>query len=367
MTSRDRVLVALRHQEPDRVPRDLWAAPEVRASLREALSLPGDEALLDRLGVDLDYVPGPSYQGQELRAWETPEGRVTEDLWGVQRVDKRVGEAEAAWTYKHVVASPLAEVQTPAEVHAYPRWPDPAGWDFAGLRGQCEAVRIRGRAVVNAGDRLDRTAQLKTMMYLRGMEQTYVDLSQDPLLAEAILGHVVDYFLAYNERVFREAGDLIDLFMMGDDFGTQHGPMMSPDLWRRLLKPGFRAYIELAHRHGLPVMHHTCGSVVELIPDFIECGLDVLQSVQPAAAGMDLAALKQEFGRDLCFHGGVDIQQTLPRGTPEDVRAEVRRRMEAGKPEGGFIIGTAHNLQPDVPRDNILALFEACEEFGWYE
>jgi uroporphyrinogen decarboxylase len=106
--------------------------------------------------------------------------------------------------------------------------------------------------------------------------------------------------------------------------------------------------------------------VVELIPDFIECGLDVLQSLQPAAAGMDLAALKREFGRDLCFHGSIDIQQTLPRGTPEDVREEVRRRMEAGKPGGAFIISTAHSLQPDVPLPNILALFDAYEGFGWY-
>jgi uroporphyrinogen decarboxylase len=227
-------------------------------------------------------------------------------------------------------------------------------------------VRDAGRAVVNAGDRLDRTAQLKPMMYLRGMEQTYVDLRQNPEVCEAIVGRIRDYFLAYNERVFQAAGDLIDLFMMGDDFGTQQGPMMDPELWRRLFRPGFKAYIDLAHRHGIPVMHHTCGSVVDLIPDFIACGLDVLQSLQPSARGMDLGELKRRFGRDLCFHGSVDIQQTLPRGTPEDVRREVAARMAAGKPGGGFIIGTAHSLQPDVPLPNILALFEAYDDFGGY-
>lgn len=366
MTGRDRVLTALAHREPDRVPRDLWATPEVLALLRERFSAPDEATVLDRLGVDLSYAAGPSYQGQELRAWDTPEGRVSEDPWGVRRIEKRSAQGQAEWTYKHVVDSPLALAASPADVHAYGRWPDPAGWDFTSLRAQCQAIRGRGRAVVNAGDRLDRTAQLKTMMYLRGMEQAYLDLRCSPELAEAILGHVVEYFLAYNQRVFAEAGDLIDIFMMGDDFGTQQGPMMSPELWRRLLKPGFRAYIELAHRHGLPVMHHTCGSVVELIPDFIECGLDVLQSVQPGAAGMDLATLKREYGRDLCFHGSIDIQQTLPRGTPEDIRREVRERMAAGKPGGAFIICTAHNLTPDVPLGNIAALFEAYEEFGWY-
>ena len=348
------------------MPRDLWATPEVYASLRAALGLPSDSAILDRFGVDLGYVAGPSFRGRELRSWDTPEGRVAEDLWGVQRLEKQVHRGDVTWSYQHVIASPLSAAQTPADVHAYSHWPDPDGWDFSTLRQQCEAVRAAGRAVVNAGDRLDRTAQLKTMMYLRGMEQTYVDLRRSPQIVEAILGHVTEYFLAYNERVFAEAGDLIDIFMMGDDFGTQQGPMMHPDLWRKLIKPGFRAYIDLAHRHGLPVMHHTCGSVVELMPDFIECGLDILQSLQPSAAGMDLGALKRAFGRDLCFHGSIDIQQTLPRGTPRDVRDEVRRRMEAGKPGGGFIICTAHNLQPDVPPENTLALFDAYEEFGWY-
>ena len=174
---------------------------------------------------------------------------------------------------------------------------------------------------------------------------------------------MVEYFLEYNRRVFEAASENIDIFMMGDDFGTQYGPMMSIETWRRLFKPGFRAYIELAHEYGLPVMHHTCGSVRELIPDFIECGLDILQSLQPAAAGMDLADLQREFGRDLCFHGGIDIQEVLPHGTPQQVREHVKSRAELGR-EGGYILCTAHNIQPDTPLENIVALFEAYQEFA---
>ncbi len=367
MTHRERVLLALQHREPDRVPRDLWATPEVYASLRTELNLPNDEAVLDYFGVDLRYIPGPSYQGQELRSWETPEGQAVEDLWGVKRLVRTVQRGDMQWSYKHVSESPLASAEIPADVHRYDRWPDPEAWDYSGLRAQCEAIREQGCAVVNAGDRLDRTAQLKTMMYLRGMEQTYVDMRQNPAVCEAIVGKITEYFLAYNQKVFETAGDLIDIFMMGDDFGTQQGPMMALDLWRRLFEPGFRAYIELAHRYGIPVMHHTCGSVVELIPHFIDCGLDILQSLQPAAAGMDLGRLKREFGQDLCFHGSMDIQYTLPRGSPDEVREEVAARMAAGKPGGGFIICTAHNIQPDVPVRNILALFEAYEELGAYD
>mgnify|MGYP000421492683 CR=1 FL=1 len=152
--------------------------------------------------------------------------------------------------------------------------------------------------------------------------------------------------------------------MMGDDFGNQNGPLVPLSLWRRFFKPGFKAYIDLAHRFGLKVMHHTCGSVRDLIPDFIECGLDILQSLQPRARGMDLAELKREFGHDLCFHGGVDIQELLPRGTPEDIRREVKRLIDVGSPGGGYIISTAHNILPDVPIENVLALYEAYAKFA---
>jgi uroporphyrinogen decarboxylase len=154
--------------------------------------------------------------------------------------------------------------------------------------------------------------------------------------------------------------------MMGDDFGTQTGMMFDINTWRKFFKPGFKAYIDLAHQFGLKVMHHTCGSVRDLIPDFIECGLDILQSIQPRAKGMDLAELKQEFGHALCFHGGFDIQQTLPYDTPEEIRSEVKRLFDAGKPHGGYIACTAHNIPPDTPTENILALFAAYQEYGIY-
>lgn len=365
MNSRERVLTALHHQQPDRVPRDYWATAEVTARLREHFGLPDTEALLQRLGIDLRYVEGPAYVGQELRRHE--DGSV-EDLWGVRRLAKTVTGGGYSWTYQHVVQSPLAAAQTPADVDAYDRWPSADWWDYSALREQCLAHE--GYAVVNCGDRLDRTAQLKPMMYLRGMEQTYLDLALCAEVAEAIIRHIVEYFLAYNERVFAAAGgtapspSAIDIFMMGDDFGTQQGPMMSRETWRRFFKPGFAAYIELAHRHGLKVMHHTCGSVGDLIPDFIDCGLDILQSLQPQAAGMDLGALKREYGRDLCFQGGLDIQGVLPHGTPAEVREHVRQQIAAAGEGGGYILCTAHNLQADTPLTNLLALFEAYEEFG---
>lgn len=359
MNHRERVLTALSHQRPDRLPRDYWATQEVTERLLQHLNLSDRESLLRHFGFDLRTVEGPACVGQTFR--RHPDGSV-EDLWGVRRLPKTITGTGYTWTYQHVVEPPLASASTAADVDRYDRWPSPDWWDYSQVRSQCLACE--GYAVVSVGDRLDRTAQLKPMMYLRGMEQTYLDLATNPEVTEAIIAHIVEYFLEYNRRVFEAAGDALDILMTGDDFGTQQGLMMSPQTWRRFFKPGFAAFIELAHRYGLKVMHHTCGSVVDLIPDFIDCGLDILQSLQPQAAGMDLGRLHRTYGRDLCFQGGIDIQQVLPYGTPQEVREHVRHQIEAAGTEGGYIICTAHNLQPDTPLENALALFEAYEEFS---
>jgi uroporphyrinogen decarboxylase len=361
MDSRQRVMRAVAHREPDRVPIDFWALSEVGARLRSHLGLPSQEDLLKYLHVDLRVIQGPSFVGQEMAA--RADGSV-QDLWGVWRKPQAVGRAEVSGTYMEVSESPLAGATSVAEIEAYPGWPSPDSWDYSHVHQGC--AECQGYAVVNAGDRKDRTAQLKPAMYLRGIEQFLADMQDDPAIAEAIIAKIVHYFLAYNRCVFEAARGKIDIFMMGDDFGMQQGPIVSPAMWRRYFSEGFRQFIDLAHSYGIKVMHHTCGSVRALIPDFIEAGLDVLQSIQPRAAGMDLAELKREFGRNLCFHGSIDIQRTLPFGTPDDVREEVRQRMQAGKPGGGFIIGPAHNIQFDTPTDNILAMYEACLEYGAY-
>ncbi len=361
MEAKERVLTAIDHREPDRVPWDLWAGPEVSERLQRHFGCESREDLLRALEVDLRAVQGPSYVGQEFRAHE--DGSV-EDLWGVRRETREVVRGPYQWTYRHVKVSPLANAQSAADVDAYAHWPSPGWWDYGGMKE--DIAQFEGYAIVNAGDRLDRTAQLKPMMYLRGMEQTYIDLALNPEIVDGIVGHIREYFLEYNRRVFESASEGIDIFMMGDDFGTQNGPMMSLETWRRFFKEGFREYIALAHSYGIKVMHHTCGSVVELIPDFIECGLDILQSVQPRALGMDLGALKREYGHDLCFHGGVDIQATLVQGTRDETREMVGRLMDSGKPGGGYIISTAHNIPPETPTENILALFEAYADLASY-
>jgi len=360
MGCRERALAAVNHQEPDRVPIDFWAVPEIMDRLQRHYGTPDRETLLRYLGVDFRVHRGPSYIGLDMR--RHADGTV-EDLWGVRRQVVTFGEGEKRGTYKELAFSPLASATTVREIETY-RWPSPDWWDYSRIAEEC--TRYSGYCVVYAGDRLDRTAQLKTAMYLRGIDQILIDLVENPALVECMLAHINAYYLEYNRRVFEAAQGRIDIFMMGDDFGMQEGPMMSIAMWRRYFERGFRAYIDLAHRYGIRVMHHTCGGVRPLIPLFIDAGLDILQSLQPRAAGMDLGGLKRDFGRDLVLHGSMDIQRTLPFGTPDDVRAEVRQRLEVGKPSGGFIICTAHNIQVDVPLANVLALVETYQEYSWY-
>jgi len=204
------------------------------------------------------------------------------------------------------------------------------------------------------------------MMYLRGIQQIFVDMVMNPKIVETIRDHIISYFIEYNHQVFKAVDGEIDIFMMGDDIGAQTGPLLSLDMWRKFFKKGFKTYIDIAHQYGIPVMYHTCGDVRQFIPDFIECGLDILQSLQPKATNMDIKKLKQEFGRDITFQGGMDIQHVLPLGKPADVTAMAKYALDSAKQGGGYIICTAHNIQIDTPIENVVALFEAYHEYGKY-
>jgi len=366
MNGRERVMAAVDHREPDRIPIDLWAERTVVERLQQHHGLPDREALLRRLCVDLRYAMGPSFAGQQFRELD---GGMVQDHWGVVRrpmtvegVD-RTGRAWS-WTYRHVHCSPLEQATTVQEIEKYEHWPSAEMWDYGQVEAECHAARQNGCAVVNGGDRLDRTAQLKPATYIRGLEQFLSDLLLQPALAQCLLERIVHYYLEYNRRVFEAARGAIDIFFMGDDMGTQTSLWVSPKLYRKFFKESFRSFIDLAHSHGIKTMYHSCGNVTALIPDFIDCGLDILQSLQPAA--MDLEALKREYGGHLAFQGGIDIQSTMPVGTPDQIRAEVKQRAETLGRGGGYIFCTAHNLLPDVPTENMVALFEAYLEHGSY-
>jgi uroporphyrinogen decarboxylase len=351
------------YTEPDRVPCDFWADKMVSQKLMSVLGLHKMEDLLDYFNIDVRFIEGSVYSGPEIK--NLNDGSWL-DIWGVRR--KRVyfeNENPAKGFYDHVIDHPLALAKTARDVEKYQGWPSVDWYDYSKV--EQAAQQHAEYAVICGGDRLNRTAQLKTAMYLRGVEQIMLDLASNSRLVEAIIERTVGFYLENNERLFKNAHGKIDIFFMGDDFGTQNGLMMSLPMWRKYFRPGFRKFIDLAHLYGIKVMHHSCGAIEPLIPDFIDCGLDILQSLQPQAAGMDLASIKRKFGRNICFQGGMDIQSILPFGTASEVRHEVRRVMMALAPGGGYIFGTAHNIQAETPVENILAMYEAAGEYGIYQ
>ena len=363
MSCRQRAMTAIKHQEPDRVPIDNWMVPEIQKKTMDYFGCENYDELLKFLGVDFRNNYGPSYVGQTFK--KHSDGTV-EDLWGVKRKIVTYGKGtDHEGKYSEVAESPLEPMKTVGEIEKYDRWASADWWDYSAVKQDCD-VYHPDYAVINVGDRLDRTAQLKCIMYLRGVQKTFSDLILNPKITEAIRDHIISYFVEYDHRVFKAAQGAIDIFMMGDDIGGQWGPLLSLDMWRRFFKKGFKTYIDIAHQYGVPVMYHSCGDVKQFIPDFIECGLDILQSIQPRATNMDIKQLKKEFGKDISFQGGMDIQQTLPLGKPEDVREMVRYAIESAKRGGGYIICTAHNIQVDTPIENVVALFEAYHEFGAY-
>ena len=363
MTARQRTRKAINFEEADRIPIDNWMVPEIKKRCMEYWGCENEEELLAFLGVDVRDNYGASYVGQEFKKYD--DGTV-EDLWGVRRKVVTYGKGTShEGTFKEVSWSPLEHMKTVEEINTYTRWPTPDWWDYSKVKQDCAKWHPQ-YFVLNKGDRLDRTAQLKPMMYMRGIQQTFIDLAANPKIVECIRDHIINYFVNYNPKVFEAGAEEMDMFMMGDDMGGQQGSLVGPDMWKRYFADGFRKYCDIAHKYGLKVMYHTCGDVYALIPLMIENGLDCLQSVQPTATNMDIKRLKKEFGKHLSFQGGMDIQQVLPLGTREDVKKMVKYAADNAKSGGGYIFGTSHNIQADTAIENVAALFEAYHEYGVY-
>jgi uroporphyrinogen decarboxylase len=363
MNSRERVFTTLKHEEPDRVPIDFWASPEAFYKLKKHFSAQSQDDVMDHIGADIRYIEGPRYIGPLLKIHDDGS---KDDIWGVPRVTVTVGEGDRRGSYKSVTRSPLQGISTIDEARRYDHWPSVDWYDFSDIKMQCEKYRRQEKVVAFEGDRTNRVAQLKPYMYIRGMENAYLDMAGNRDLFFYILSKIRDFYQAYLIRILESANGKIDIFLTGDDFGAQNNLLCSRQYWCDLLKPGFKAYMDIIKQSGAYAMHHTCGSVVPIIKDMAESGLDILQSLQPGARGMEPESLKSRFGRIISFNGGIGIQENLPFGKPEDVKREVERVARLLKPGGGFIIGTAHNIQADTPVGNMVALLEAYREYLHY-
>lgn len=348
LTGRERVLLALAHQETDRPPVDFMATPETWARLQDHAGIGNAEAMLRHLGVDMRH-PRQPYIGPPLR--REPDGTWT-DAWGVYR--RRVPHEHGA--YDEMVAHPLAGFEDVSELEDY-AWPRVEWWDAAALAGQIRQLDAQGEYAMALGEFGDPGGMFEIAWYLRGLEQFLMDMATRPDLAYEIMRRVTDFYLGLLERVMAAAGDRIDLIWTSDDLAHQHGPTVSPRMWRQLIAPHHERLNRRIHELGARVMYHSCGAVRPFIPGLIEIGTDVLDALQFSADGMDPAEIKAKFGDRLCFHGGMDVQSTLPRGSVEDVRRVARERIEVLARDGGYILAPTHNIQVDTPPENILAMY----------
>jgi len=365
MDSRERTFIALEHKEPDRVPIDCWISGGTKRKIETKMNLSYQE-FLDRYDVDLRYIEGPQYIGPVL---ESSDGLET-DIWGVPRKRQQVSindsSGEYCEVYKEVIESPLKTLRTVDEINNYSHWPSPDWFDYSVIESQCDEIYNQGRVVVFIGDRLNRFAQLKPAMYVRGTEEIFLDMTMAPEVAVAIFNKISSFYLEYERRILEAAKGKIDILCTGDDFGAQNNLMISPAMWKEFLEKGFRDYIKLGQSYSAKVMHHTCGSVYKIMQDMIRCGLDIVQSIQPEADGMDPSIIKREFGNQVSFQGGISIQKILPFGSKKEVKAHVRTTFEKMKPGGGYIASTSHNIQADTSIENIETLFEAYHLYGRY-
>jgi uroporphyrinogen decarboxylase len=251
---------------------------------------------------------------------------------------------------------PLAGSISRRDILAYP-WPDPADpVRRRGLKDQVRRLRASGdfALVLNLP-----SAFVHVTQYLRGFEDWFVDIMADRPLFELLADAVLEVNLAACAEILDEVGGEVDVAMCSDDLGMQGGLMVSPECYREVIKPRHRRYFDLVHaKSPAKVFFHTCGAVSEIIEDLIEIGVDVLHPVQVSAAGMDPETLKERFGRRLAFWGAVDTQRLLPHGSVEEVRAEVSRLIDVLGRGGGYVLGAVHNVQPDVPVANLLAMYE---------
>jgi uroporphyrinogen decarboxylase len=382
MNSRERVMLALNHKEPDRIPIDLGgsicssihknAYIELKKYLGMDLEeikmadyvqqLPYlDEALLERFDVDFRMVQLPAATAADVDIFEEGHYYAFIDRWGSKLHMPKEGGLYFDW-----VDFPIKEATMRAlDNYTWPQ-PDPPEYN-AQLREQAGHLyqetdyALVGSAVIGGGI-FEQPA--RTM----GLENFFMALVSEPQFADRLMGQITDIYIESCDNYLDQVGEYLQVFTYWDDVCGQNGWLIAPDVYRKMVKPKQRRLVEAIKRKTeAKIYYHSCGAVFDLIPDLIELGFDILNPVQVSARGMDTRRLKKEYGQDIIFWGGgVDTQHVLPFGKPEEVADEVKRRIDDLAPDGGFVFAAVHNIQALVPPENIVAAFETALQYGKY-
>ena len=353
ITRRERVLTAVARREPDRLPLGFKATDDVLNRLRSHFRINHMIELLDLLDVDTFGNFNNCLHGVYPRYVGGPEKVLYPDCYADGSWDtiygyKRHWVACAGGYNDEVSDRPLANAGI-GELDGHD-WPQADWFDYSTLSCQCR----------DAGDRaiIFNIGGLGHVANLISLERLMMDMLLDPPFIESCFSRLADFYVGFVERVLEAAAGRIDIVCIQDDFGSQQGPMIGFPEYRRFYKPHHRAIFEVARRHNVKVMMHSCGAVFDFVPDFIEIGADILDPLQTTAAGMDPVRLKKTYGADICFYGGLDVQNTLVNGSPDDVRRHIDSLVSALAPGGGFILAPSHYIQADAPLTNVLTVFE---------
>ena len=347
MTPRQRWLALFEGTAPDRIPTDYQATPEVTARLLVDLNCADEEALYRKLHVDARRYFEPRWKLPHHP--DDPEA----DQWGV-RYRKTV---YGGGTYDEPSHHPLAAAASAADVHAH-GWPDPDDFDYDAITRAVEADD--GTRPLHAGH----YEPFLLYGFMRGLQRAFEDLALYPEIAEAILGHLLDFYHEHVRRIFEAGRGRIDTTWVAEDLGSQTGPLMSLAMYRRFLLPGQIKMADLARSFGIHVMYHTDGAARVFLPDLIDkVGIELLNPIQWRSAGMERDRLVADFGDRIIFHGSIDNQQTLPFGTVDDVAEEVRQSVNIYR-HARWICAPCHNLQPVSPTANVVAMYETIHQLG---
>jgi len=398
VNSRNRILTALEHKEPDRVPVDLGATESSGMTgiaynrLKRHLNLGGRTQLYDISQmickvenpvlecIGSDAVP-LLIEPRAWKPWTLQDGSPAEIPAGVdlRRMDDGgmvlfsedggvAARSTSGGLYLDDVSSPLADARSTADIEKYRYfknfdWPDYLDETYEDLNRKAEKLYQESDYLIvgNLWVHIFAAGQA-----LRGFENFMIDLIANQKLAHCLMENLMNVYMERVTRYAEAVGEYVQVIEVNDDLGTQFGPQLNPALYRKMIKPYHeKLWKHVKEKTGCYLLLHSCGSVYDFIPDFIEMGIDALNPVQVSARNMDTARLKKEFGSQMSFWGGgCDTQRVLPFGTPDEVEEEVKRRIDDMAPGGGFIFTQVHNIQPDVPPENIMAMYRAMDKYG---
>jgi uroporphyrinogen decarboxylase len=340
MTPRQRVQVALSRETPDHTPRDFWAEEPTWRRLMAHVGHNDRDLLLDTLGIDVRHIAAVEPAERSI------DGGLFQNFWGERYVYRTT-----PWgPMREDVPGALAGAKRLHDLQSF-AWPTPDQFDYSSLADACR--RYQPYALqYGFADVWQRPA------LLRGWEGMFLDMVERPEWVHFLCRKFTDFYLEDYARAAEATGGRIDLYLLISDLGSQNGPLISRRMFLEFVAPYLKEMTDCIHRLDGRVLFHSCGAINPLIPDLIALGIDVLDPIQPVGLDMAPERLKSEFGNRLCFHGGIDMQQLLPYGSPAEIRAEVRRYCNSLGRGGGYILGPAHLFQPDVPPENILAVYQ---------